>query len=103
MSAIESAGGIICLWNPASFREASRFSHLWFVAIKGNWVARDAPERFICIYAPTDHSCRVSSDLAFFVSNWECRDFSIFDDFNAVLSDDERWGAMASILRLMSW
>lgn len=66
----ESAGVIICCWNLASIRKTSRVCQSQFVSIKGSWVAKDAPEVLICVYAPTDHSERIEFlSLASFVSS----------------------------------
>lgn len=47
------------------------------------------------MYIPlTNHSDRLEFFLLLvtFVSSWDCRDYIIFGDFNAVLRGDEKWG-----------
>lgn len=48
----------------------------------------------ICVYAAIIGSERVFfvNELARFVEHWGCQDFTICEDFNAVLRSDEKWG-----------
>lgn len=52
------------------------------------------PEGLICVYAPTAGTERKDffEYLTIFVMKWECQNFTIFGDFNAILYSDEKWG-----------
>lgn len=65
-----------------------------FGIVEGCWLDNKGLNGLICVYGPTDGNDIVAflDDWAKFVSLWDCRNFVIFGDFNAILFSKERWG-----------
>lgn len=64
-----------------------------FVVIKGPWVGAVGPEGLICVYSLTNSGDRLGllENLSLFIEQWDCSNFALFGDFNAVLNLEERW------------
>lgn len=92
--AVDSPRGLIYCWNYVFFIESSRLCHPKFLAIKCSWATEGGLERIICLCSLTILSERVVSfeTITAFLQNWESNDFIIFEDFNSVMYEDERWG-----------
>lgn len=86
----ESAGDIICCWNSTLFVESDRTCNMRFVAVKGHWRSNDGLEGIISVYTPRERiDC--FNTIVSFVQIWDCSDFVLFNDFNAMLLGLERW------------
>lgn len=57
---VESARGIICVWDSTRFIEVSILCYSRFIVVKGSWIVENELVGFICIYAPNNHLERVS-------------------------------------------
>lgn len=91
---IESAGGILHCWNASLFIELARSCTNRFVAIKGHWRSDDMLQGIICVYAMNNLIERIEcfNSINSFAQDWECSDYIIFGDFNAILQGFKRWG-----------
>ena len=98
--AINSAGGILCLWNDNSFRLQRKISGSGFILMIGEWVQEAQLVTLVTIYFPCDiHNKGILWDTVKQLrQSMDGRLWCILGDFNAIRSSEERFSNVQSLM-----
>nr|GEV45261.1 nucleotide-binding alpha-beta plait domain-containing protein [Tanacetum cinerariifolium] len=94
-NSVGNSGGILCVWDPNSFRKNNCTISDSFVIIRGVWVKSGADLLITSVYAPHDpRDKRMLWDyLAHSINQWE-GDVVLMGDFNEVRFKSDRFGSI---------
>ena len=90
--AVGNSGGILCAWDPNSFRRCNSTISDYFIINRGVWVKTGANLIIVAVYAPQDlRDKRMLWDyLAHVLNQWE-GEVVIMGDFNEVRIKSDRF------------
>lgn len=92
---INSAGGILCIWNEKSFKVESRISGTGFIMLIGKWSQETQAVHIINIYS----SCHLQNKRALWENVKQLKNqnpggyWCIVGDFNNIRTAEERVGS----------
>ncbi|GJU76449.1 RNA-directed DNA polymerase, eukaryota, reverse transcriptase zinc-binding domain protein [Tanacetum coccineum] len=92
---VGNSGGILCVWDPNSFKKLNTTISDYFVMIRGNWVNNGKLLLIISVYAPQEFSEKklLWDYLGQVIANWK-GEVIIMGDFNEVRNKNERFGSI---------
>ncbi|GJU15174.1 RNA-directed DNA polymerase, eukaryota, partial [Tanacetum coccineum] len=92
---VGNSGGILCVWDPNSFKKLNTTISDYFVMIRGNWVNNGKLFLIISVYAPQEFSEKklLWDYLGKVIANWK-GEVIIMGDFNKVRNKNERFGSI---------
>ncbi|GJT39675.1 RNA-directed DNA polymerase, eukaryota, reverse transcriptase zinc-binding domain protein [Tanacetum coccineum] len=91
---IGNSGGILCIWDPNSFRKDSVTVSDYFVIVRGVWIKSGMDILIVVVYAPHDvRDKRLLWDYLSHVSNQWAGEVVMMGDFNEVRYKSDRFGS----------
>ncbi|GKE82467.1 RNA-directed DNA polymerase, eukaryota, partial [Tanacetum coccineum] len=91
---IGNSGGILCIWDPNSFRKDSVTVSDYFVIVRGVWIKSGMDILIVMVYAPhDDRDKRLLWDYLSHVSNQWAGELMMMGDFNEVRYKSDRFGS----------
>ncbi|GKC44044.1 RNA-directed DNA polymerase, eukaryota [Tanacetum coccineum] len=91
---IGNSGGILCIWDPNSFRKDSVTVSDYFVIVRGVWIKSGMDILIAVVYAPHDvRDKRLLWDYLSHVSNQWAGEVVMMGDFNEVRYKSDRFGS----------
>ncbi|GJZ90395.1 RNA-directed DNA polymerase, eukaryota, partial [Tanacetum coccineum] len=91
---IGNSGGILCIWDPNSFRKDSVTVSDYFVIVRGVWIKSGMDILIVVVYAPHDvRDKRLVWDYLSHVSNQWAGEVVMMGDFNEVRYKSDRFGS----------
>ena len=99
LPALNSAGGILCLWSDKSFRMQRKIIGSDFILMVGEWVQEAQLVTLVTIYSPCDiHNKRILWDTVKQLRHsMDGGLWCILGDFNSIRSSDERFTNVQSL------
>ena len=96
--AVGNSGGILCVWEKASFKLINSTISDYFVMVRGKWVSSGISFLIISVYAPQELSeKRMLWDyLGHVIANWK-GEVIVMGDFNEVRYKNERYGTLFNV------
>ncbi|GJR09904.1 RNA-directed DNA polymerase, eukaryota [Tanacetum coccineum] len=95
---VGNSGGILCVWDPNSFRKRNATVNDYFVMIRGVWCLTGNDLLIIAVYAP--HDCRdkqmLWDYLTYEIGKWK-GEVVIMGDFNEVRYKSDRFGSVFNV------
>ncbi|GJX96590.1 RNA-directed DNA polymerase, eukaryota, reverse transcriptase zinc-binding domain protein [Tanacetum coccineum] len=93
--AVGNSGGILCVWDPNSFRKTSTTVSDYFVITRGEWVKTGVNLLVVAVYAPHDlkDKCLLWDYLTHVCNQW-VGEVVMMGDFNEVRDKSERFGSI---------
>ena len=92
---VGNSGGILCIWDPNSFRKSSVMRSDYFVIIRGVWLKSGMDLMIVVIYAPQEASeKRMLWDYLTQNSVQWKGEIVMMGDFNEVRYKEERFGSI---------
>ncbi|GJW14814.1 RNA-directed DNA polymerase, eukaryota, reverse transcriptase zinc-binding domain protein [Tanacetum coccineum] len=95
---VGNSGGILCVWDPNSFRKRNATVNDYFVMIRGVWCLTGNDLLIIAVYAP--HDCRdkqmLWDYLTYEIGIWK-GEVVIMGDFNEVRYKLDRFGSVFNV------
>ncbi|GJT34327.1 RNA-directed DNA polymerase, eukaryota [Tanacetum coccineum] len=95
---VGNSGGILCVWDPNSFRKRNATVNDYFVMIRGVWCLTGNDLLIIAVYAP--HDCRdkqmLWDYLTYEIGKWK-GEVVIMGDFNKVRYKSDRFGSVFNV------
>nr|GEW55739.1 RNA-directed DNA polymerase, eukaryota [Tanacetum cinerariifolium] len=93
-----NSGGILCVWDPNSFRRNNVTILDYFVIIRGVWLKINVNLLIVVVYAPHDSGDkRLLWDYLIHVSNQWDGEIVMMGDFNEVRFKSDRFGSMFNV------
>ncbi|GJV76433.1 RNA-directed DNA polymerase, eukaryota [Tanacetum coccineum] len=94
-NSVGNSGGILCVWDPNSFRKSSSTISDYFVIVRGVWRKSGTDLIIIAVYAPHDpRDKRMLWDYLMHVINQWNGEVIIMGDFNEVRYKSDRFGSI---------
>ncbi|GJZ16403.1 RNA-directed DNA polymerase, eukaryota, partial [Tanacetum coccineum] len=95
---VGNSGGILCIWDPNSFRRKSFTRSDYFVIVRGVWLKSRIDLMIVVVYAPQDaKEKRMLWDYLTHISNtWDGK-IIMMDDFNEVRYKSDRFGSIFNV------
>ncbi|GKF05549.1 RNA-directed DNA polymerase, eukaryota, partial [Tanacetum coccineum] len=91
---IGNSEGILCIWDPNSFRKDSVTVSDYFVIVRGVWIKSGMDILIVVVYAPHDvRDKRLLWDYLSHVSNQWAGEVVMMGDFNEVRYKSNRFGS----------
>ncbi|GJT04678.1 RNA-directed DNA polymerase, eukaryota [Tanacetum coccineum] len=91
---IGNSGGILCIWDPNSFRKDSVTVSDYFVIVRSVWIKSGMDILIVVVYAPHDvRDKRLLWDYLSHVSNQWAGEVVMMGDFNEVRYKSDRFGS----------
>nr|GEV31598.1 WAT1-related protein At3g28050-like [Tanacetum cinerariifolium] len=95
---LDNSRGLLCVWDPNSFKKDNHIILDNFIALFGKWRANQTRMLIVSVYAPQAVSlkCTLWSYLSSLINRWngEC---IVLGDFNEVRRKEERWGSTFNV------
>nr|GEW05404.1 putative RNA-directed DNA polymerase, eukaryota, reverse transcriptase zinc-binding domain protein [Tanacetum cinerariifolium] len=91
---VSNSGGILCIWDPNSFRSSSVTRSDYFVIIRGVWLKSGIDLLIVVVYAPQEakEKCILWDYLTYVSEQWE-GEIVMMGDFNEVRHKADRFGS----------
>ncbi|GJZ22852.1 RNA-directed DNA polymerase, eukaryota [Tanacetum coccineum] len=90
---VGNSGGILCIWDPNSFRRSSFTRSDYFVIVRGVWLKSGIDLMIVVVYAPQEaKEKRMLWDYLAHVSNQWVGKLVMMGDFNEVRYKSDRYG-----------
>nr|GEZ71053.1 RNA-directed DNA polymerase, eukaryota [Tanacetum cinerariifolium] len=95
---VGNSGGILCLWDPNSFRKSNATVSDYFVMIRGVWRQTGIDLLIIAVYAPHDLKDKqmLWDYLTYEIGKWK-GEVVIMGDFNEVRYKSDRFGLVFNV------
>ncbi|GJW98354.1 RNA-directed DNA polymerase, eukaryota [Tanacetum coccineum] len=95
---VGNSGGILCIWDPYSFRKTSSTVSNYFVIIQGVWLKTGNNLLIVSVYAPHDMKEKhmLWDYLTHVIHSWN-GEVVIMDDFNEVRYKSDRFGSVFNV------
>ncbi|GKE83275.1 RNA-directed DNA polymerase, eukaryota [Tanacetum coccineum] len=91
---VGNSGGILCIWDPNSFRRSSFTRSDYFVIVRGVWLKSGIDLMIVVVYAPQEaKEKRMLWDYLAHVSNQWVGKLVMMGDFNEVRYKSDRYGS----------
>ncbi|GJR98337.1 RNA-directed DNA polymerase, eukaryota [Tanacetum coccineum] len=91
---VGNSGGILCIWDPNSFRRSSFTRSNYFVIVRGVWLKSGIDLMIVVVYAPQEaKEKRMLWDYLAHVSNQWVGKLVMMGDFNEVRYKSDRYGS----------
>jgi exonuclease III len=95
---IGNSGGILCIWDPNSFRKKSSTVSDYFVIIRGVWLRSGTDLLIVVVYAPHDaRDKQMLWDYLTHVTNQWDGEVVMMGDFNEVRYRSDRFGSIFNV------
>ncbi|GKA11157.1 RNA-directed DNA polymerase, eukaryota, reverse transcriptase zinc-binding domain protein [Tanacetum coccineum] len=93
VGSLENSGGILCIWDPNSFRKNNVIVSDYFIMVRGVWLKTGVNIIMVAVYAPQElRDKRILWDyLEHVINQWD-DEVVIMGDFNEVRFKSERFG-----------
>ncbi|GKD46513.1 RNA-directed DNA polymerase, eukaryota, reverse transcriptase zinc-binding domain protein, partial [Tanacetum coccineum] len=97
-ASVGNSGGILCVWDPSSFRKINATVSDYFVMIRGVWLKNGKDMLVVSVYAPQElNEKRILWDyLEYVINNWK-GEVVVMGDFNEVRNKTERFGSKFNV------
>ncbi|GKB07846.1 RNA-directed DNA polymerase, eukaryota [Tanacetum coccineum] len=91
---VGNSGGILCVWDPSSYRKKDVTVSDYFIMIRGVWLKTGCDLLIVSVYAPQElNEKKMLWDyLTHVINNWK-GEVIIMGDFNEVRCKSERFGS----------
>ncbi|GJV63534.1 RNA-directed DNA polymerase, eukaryota [Tanacetum coccineum] len=91
---VGNSGGILCVWDPSSYRKKDVTMSDYFIMIRGLWLKTGCDLLIVSVYAPQElNEKKMLWDyLTHVINNWK-GEVIIMGDFNEVRCESERFGS----------
>nr|GEV25337.1 RNA-directed DNA polymerase, eukaryota [Tanacetum cinerariifolium] len=95
---VGNSGGILCVWDPNSFRRSNTTISNYFIMIRGMWLKTGVNLLIVAVYAPHDlRDKRMLWDyLAHVINQWDSEVVTM-GDFNEVRYKSDRFGLVFNV------
>ncbi|GJZ34484.1 RNA-directed DNA polymerase, eukaryota [Tanacetum coccineum] len=95
---VGNSGGILCVWDPYSFRKTSSTVSDYFVIIRGVWLKTGNNLLIVSVYAPHDMKEKhmLWDYLTHVIHSWN-EEVVIMGDFNKVRYNSDRFGSVFNV------
>nr|GEZ88890.1 RNA-directed DNA polymerase, eukaryota [Tanacetum cinerariifolium] len=95
---VGNSGGILCIWDPNSFRKNNVTVLDYFCMVRGVWLKTGVDILMVVVYAPQElRDKRILWDyLEHVINQWD-GEVVIMDDFNEVIFKSERFGSVFNV------
>ncbi|GKA91127.1 RNA-directed DNA polymerase, eukaryota [Tanacetum coccineum] len=94
VDSVGNSGGILCIWDPNSFRRSSFTRSDYFVIVRGVWLKSGIDLMIVVVYAPQEaKEKRMLWDYLAHVSNQWVGKLVMMGDFNEVRYKSDRYGS----------
>nr|GEV74440.1 nucleotide-binding alpha-beta plait domain-containing protein [Tanacetum cinerariifolium] len=91
---VSNSGGILCIWDPNSFRRSSFTRSYYFVIVRGVWLKSRIDLMIVVVYPPQEaKEKRMLWDYLVHVSNHWVGKLVMMGDFNEVRFKSDRFGS----------
>ena len=94
-----NSGGILCVWEQSVFQKTGASVSDNFIAVYGTWLATSTKILIIVIYAPQSYTLKRTlwEYISSLINRWDGETI-VMGDFNAVRTEDERFGSVFNVL-----
>ncbi|GKE27379.1 RNA-directed DNA polymerase, eukaryota, partial [Tanacetum coccineum] len=91
---VGNSGGILCVWDPSSYRKKDVTVSDYFIMIRGVWLKTGCDLLIVSVYAPQELNEKkmLWEYLTHVINNWKS-EVIIMGDFNEVRCKSERFGS----------
>nr|GEU41412.1 RNA-directed DNA polymerase, eukaryota, reverse transcriptase zinc-binding domain protein [Tanacetum cinerariifolium] len=95
---VGNSGGILCVWDPNSFRKSNATAFDYFIMIRGVWRQTGNDLLIITVYAPHDLKDKqlLWAYLTYEIGKWKW-EVVIMGDFNEVRYKSDRFGSVFNV------
>ncbi|GKC55709.1 RNA-directed DNA polymerase, eukaryota [Tanacetum coccineum] len=95
---VGNSGGILCVWDPNSFRKSYATVSDYFIMIRGVWRITGKDLLIIAVYAPHDNKDKqmLWDYLTYEIGKWK-GEVVIMGDFNEVRYKSDRFGSVFNV------
>ncbi|PWA78289.1 RNA-directed DNA polymerase, eukaryota [Artemisia annua] len=94
-----NSGGILCIWEQSVFQKIGASVSDNFIAVYGTWLPTSTKILIIVTYAPQSYTlkCTLWEYISSLINRWDGETI-VMGDFNAVRTEDERFGSVFNVL-----
>ncbi|GJU86013.1 RNA-directed DNA polymerase, eukaryota, partial [Tanacetum coccineum] len=94
-----NSGGILCVWEQSVFQKIGASVSDNFIAVYGTWLPTSTKILIIVIYAPQSYTLKRTlwEYISSLINRWDGETI-VMGDFNAVRTEDERFGSVFNVL-----